>query len=341
LFGRINGATQQYLPSATAASTYVAKTGDTMTGALQITPAAGFSDFYLNKPAGANGCRIITTKAGSLRWIISAGEATAEAGSNAGTNFLIDRYSDAGTYLGTPFSIDRASGYTTISNPLTLGNALLIGAANPYIVVNGVNFMTMDAVDAGYTQIFDNSGSISLYLGGSASGYQNIYRQDQHIFRNRAGTNRMSLTSDNNAYHSSVSHNFQGAGGTPSQATINSTNCYKPGGGTWADISDERLKHNVEDYKRGLDALAGLRPVTYQFNGKGDTADDGRVFTGLIAQEVREVMPEMVGTRRGRLNKDDEEETDLLTLDATSLIYALLNAVRELSAKVAALEAAK
>ena len=37
----------------------------------------------------------------------------------------------------------------------------------------------------------------------------------------------------------------------------------------------------------------------------------------------------------------DEEETDLLTLDATSLIYALLNAVRELSAKVAALEAAK
>jgi hypothetical protein len=35
----------------------------------------------------------------------------------------------------------------------------------------------------------------------------------------------------------------------------------------------------------------------------------------------------------------DEDESELLTLDARPLIYALLNAVKELSARVAALEA--
>jgi hypothetical protein len=39
------------------------------------------------------------------------------------------------------------------------------------------------------------------------------------------------------------------------------------------------------------------------------------------------------------LNPGDEEETELLTLDTTPLIYALVNAVRELTARVAALEA--
>jgi hypothetical protein len=36
---------------------------------------------------------------------------------------------------------------------------------------------------------------------------------------------------------------------------------------------------------------------------------------------------------------DHEDESELLTLDARPLIYALLNAVKELSARVAALEA--
>jgi hypothetical protein len=44
-----------------------------------------------------------------------------------------------------------------------------------------------------------------------------------------------------------------------------------------------------------------------------------------------------ISSSRG-LNPGDEDETELLTLDATPLIYALVNAVKELSARVAALE---
>jgi hypothetical protein len=47
--------------------------------------------------------------AGSARWTAGANGA-AESGSNAGSDFFIERYSDAGASLGTAFSILRASG---------------------------------------------------------------------------------------------------------------------------------------------------------------------------------------------------------------------------------------
>jgi hypothetical protein len=47
------------------------------------------------------------------RWIVSS-ENTAESGSNAGSNFIINRYSDAGSYLGTPLNINRATGLSTV-----------------------------------------------------------------------------------------------------------------------------------------------------------------------------------------------------------------------------------
>jgi hypothetical protein len=51
---------------------------------------------------------------GLARWLVSAND-TAEAGSNAGSNFEIRRYNDAGTLLDIPFGINRASGTVTLT----------------------------------------------------------------------------------------------------------------------------------------------------------------------------------------------------------------------------------
>ncbi len=49
------------------------------------------------------------------RW--SMGKNTnAETGSNAGSNFFVNRLNDAGSYAGQPLAIDRANGTTTIGN---------------------------------------------------------------------------------------------------------------------------------------------------------------------------------------------------------------------------------
>jgi len=116
---------------------------------------------------------------------------------------------------------------------------------------------------------------------------------------------------------------FDGAGGA-----------FKPGGGTWADISDARIKTDVTDYAAGLAEIVQLRPVSYKF--VPETGRGTKVHYGLIAQEVETVMPEMVTQMSATVG--DVEYSDMRSLDTSALIYALVSAVKELSTRVVALE---
>ena len=110
--------------------------------------------------------------------------------------------------------------------------------------------------------------------------------------------------------------------------TITGATATKASGTTWANPSDERMKRNVTDYTTGLDAITQLRPVSFEYNGELGSVDDGRQCWGFVAQEVEPVMPECVGM-------SDYEGTTVKTLDQSNIILALVNAVKELAAKVA------
>lgn len=56
------------------------------------------------------------------RWRIESNN-VAESGSNAGSNFVIERYNDAGALLGAALSIVRSSGAATFGGDLTLSPA--------------------------------------------------------------------------------------------------------------------------------------------------------------------------------------------------------------------------
>jgi hypothetical protein len=113
----------------------------------------------------------------------------------------------------------------------------------------------------------------------------------------------------------------------------------KATGTTWANPSDRRLKDDIEDYATGLAAILQLQPRTFLYNGKGGSVAGMRGY-GFIADEIAPVMPETVGVRAGKLDAADEDETDIQTLDQSNLILALVNAVKELAARVATLEGA-
>jgi hypothetical protein len=121
--------------------------------------------------------------------------------------------------------------------------------------------------------------------------------------------------------------------------TISGATATKSTGTTWANPSDIRLKRDIVPYTTGLAAILSLEPISFQYNGKGGTVDDGRQCYGYDARAVQTVLPECVGTRRGKLAEDDADETDLLTLDTSNFTLALVNAVKELAARVVALEA--
>lgn len=63
------------------------------------------------------------------RWVVSS-EGTAESGSNAGSNFIINRYSDAGSYLGTSLNINRATGLATLESLAVSGDAKITGSGS-------------------------------------------------------------------------------------------------------------------------------------------------------------------------------------------------------------------
>jgi hypothetical protein len=133
----------------------------------------------------------------------------------------------------------------------------------------------------------------------------------------------------------------------------NSGNAVKPGGGSWAAPSDIRMKTVVREYGSGLAEVTGLRPIVYTFKGNDtptepvgevpydnsphrEFATKGTEFIGFVAQELEAAMPEMV--RKGPGYIDGVAVSDVRMLDTTPLVYALVNAVKELSSRVAALE---
>jgi hypothetical protein len=69
--------------------------------------------------------KIITFRTGGLqRWGLYSNN-VAESGSNAGSNFVLRRYSDAGTLLSTSFQVNRQTGLTTIYDGLDLNGSEL------------------------------------------------------------------------------------------------------------------------------------------------------------------------------------------------------------------------
>jgi hypothetical protein len=94
--------------------------------------------------------------------------------------------------------------------------------------------------------------------------------------------------------------------------------------GTFDGPSDIRLKHDIAPLIYGLDAIKALSPVSYAMND--DVSNTTRL--GLIGQEVREVIPELVGK---------DPETDMLSMRYLELIPVLIKAIQEQQAQIEAL----
>jgi hypothetical protein len=128
--------------------------------------------------------------------------------------------------------------------------------------------------------------------------------------------------------------------------TISGGTATKSTGTTWANPSDIRLKDNVQSYTKGLSELIQVNVKTWEYNGKGGTVQ-GTKGLGVIADEIKEVLPDTVDDYTAKLNNDDAEDTNIKKFDATEITWLLVNAVKELkatvdaqAARIAALEGA-
>jgi hypothetical protein len=128
-------------------------------------------------------------------------------------------------------------------------------------------------------------------------------------------------------------------------------------GSASADISDQRLKENINDITNSLEKINQLRGVSYTWKKEANKNTNVK-YLGLLAQEVEKVVPDVVVNRSiCDVEPIYWEETDKLpsgvkigdlkteekrykSLHYTGLIPVLVEAVKELSTKVTALESA-
>ena len=114
---------------------------------------------------------------------------------------------------------------------------------------------------------------------------------------------------------------------------------------SWSTTSDRRIKKNIVDNNVGLEKINQIQVRNFEYRTKEEILEaapelsecveaackyhkDKGVQLGVIAQEVQDILPSIV----------KEESTGVLGVCADEITWHLVNAVKELSAKVEELE---
>ena len=97
--------------------------------------------------------------------------------------------------------------------------------------------------------------------------------------------------------------------------------------------SDKRLKEDVKEYNKGLDALMQINTISYKYNGKGGIDNMGRTHVGLFAQELQQIAPELVTSEDyytvDEVTNEKTFEDTYLQINDTGIKYLIINAVQE------------
>lgn len=204
--------------------------------------------------------------------------------------------------------------------------AVIDGAGNGIIKANSIAARDINKVDKANMSVVAN-GSGRLELFGSTPNKPNFYIGDDsgtadegamYIY-NQAGEDKFGFTIDG-----------AGDGNLRIDGSITATNI--------TEGSDKRIKKNIEPYNDGLSTLLQINPVWYEYNGLAGFTDNGQKHVGIIAQDIEPILPYTLKKTAMKLNKQDEEETEIFTYDDSALSYLLINAVKEQQVEIEALK---
>ncbi len=110
------------------------------------------------------------------------------------------------------------------------------------------------------------------------------------------------------------------------QLQLSTDDAAKAGSSSWKVASDKRLKQDIKPFKEGLETITKINPVWFRYNGKAGMPT-GKKYVGVIAQEMQKIAGYTVDTFTYQDAQGKQEE--YLDYDANSLIYMLINAVKE------------
>ncbi len=284
---------------------------------------------------GTTGLEVSSTAANSSAIranIASQGVALRAESTSAGNEFaaiqantnssISDNAAILGNNEGAGYGVAGQIPSTATGSAGVYGSNLRVGGGTGVVGIgfNGLVGTGQGSLGYGVYGVNNNPGNASVpSIGTYGLGFNGVYGQTTNTVQGWAGYFTADL-------------GVEGAG-------------FSTGG--WVTVSDRRLKHQVEPISDALNRLLQLNGYRYrlQVPKSGTRHEDGTVDApsthaetqyGVVAQEVEQVFPEMVSAKQVFLNQGDDSEYKTVNYD--ELIPVLIEAIRELNAKVEALE---
>ena len=161
--------------------------------------------------------------------------------------------------------------------------------------------------------------AVFMHDGGTSTGIYNDVDNEWLFYAIHNGSSYM--------YHNNSNKIEATSGGAQINGSLTAT-------GNVTAYSDARLKTNVNTINDALSIVGKLRGVSF------DWKESGKHSIGLIAQEVEEVLPELVLDATST-DPQTKKETTVKTVDYGKIVGVLINAINELKAEVDELKGGK
>jgi len=249
--------------------------------------------------------------------------------SGDGTGHILRNYTGVGT-AGPSFSLGQSRG--TLNSIIPNGGVSRINDVFGTILFNGTQS------GQGRNVVTSVGGFINV-KNIVADWDDTVNRRGILSFGVTNGTTSTSMVFENGALSINVASS---ANGTTNKLNVFGSTGYNNVGNTaWAITSDERIKHDIKDIENGLAIVEALQPRTFSYTQEWvDSIENTTItskdkFYGFIAQEVEKHVPEAV--EQTTITIGSAENIKNFNIHALNVI--LFQAVKELAAKVAELEA--
>jgi hypothetical protein len=281
---------------------------------------------------------------GQNRWSINMGDATAEAGANAGSDFSIARFNDAGASLGAVLTIARNSGSWFTASTISTTGQIISGGLNSSmgLTVSAGGAVIKDSIELGgtgttaYIDWHTNTGNADFAIRTSVSSANG---NDIFLIQSATGLAHLVLEGSSSGLHmQNVSFGTSTGGPNTIGLAWFGTGDYSGHVGIRVDLYQAgaiKFKHevaaagmlkNVAPMTLGLDALLMLNPIIHEYDHDVEPYLPGGVHLGFNLAEMELAVPRAVDSTHERI-------------DSSVLIPVLVNAIKTLNERLEAIGA--
>lgn len=308
----------------------------------QRVTAAPFSNATRGLQVSANGAVGIGVAAPPSQWL-EVKSPSAQKGFRT--------FNFSGPLTAGLFNEGSLDGATVRINGLPTNDFWDFGQAadNSFFFRNGPGFPTTLSIGPAD---FNTVGRVGVGIDNPGAKFQVDTDQSDDAFRlsrDNGATELLNVGANGAVRFTDIQHRFGGPTGFSNVLlnlsaenwdfglNITGGDAGKPGGGSWANTSDVRLKKDIRDLDGALDTLLALRGVTYEYKDPEAIGELDGVRTGFIAQEVEDVIPDWVWTAADGYKRVTIRGFEAMTVEA---LRELKSENDELRSRIAALESA-